>query len=80
MGHAVEGWEGDRSVDLALLAVAEALVLEFPDVPSSTVVKVVNECSESHPGSDLMFVQAAARARLRELRDTRPPGHDQETT
>ncbi len=54
-------------MDLALLAVAEALVLEFPDVPSSTVVKVVSECSESYPGTDLLFVQSAARARLGEM-------------
>jgi hypothetical protein len=53
-----------QPMDLTLTAVAEHLAEEFPDQPTTTVVRVVTDCVEEFPNSDPMFVEQAARARL----------------
>ena len=51
-------------MDLAMTAVAEKLAAEFPDKPSSTVIRVVTDCVEEFPDADPMFLEEASRARL----------------
>ena len=48
----------------ALSEAGERLVAEFPHEPTSTVIRVLAECAEQFPDSDLMFIEQAARARL----------------
>ena len=54
-------------MDFVLLAVAEKLTQEFPDTPNAAVVEVVTECEAANPDTDPMFIEQAARARLRQL-------------
>lgn len=48
----------------ALVEVAERLAAQFPDEPSTAVIRILTECVDEFPDSDLMFVEQAAHARL----------------
>ena len=54
-------------VHLLLHEVAERLTVEFPALPVMTVVRVLSQCAEELPRADSLFVEAAARSRLRVL-------------
>jgi hypothetical protein len=56
-----------REVHLLLHEVAERLVLEFPALPIMTVVGVLSQCADELPRADSLFVEEAARSRLRVL-------------
>ncbi len=56
-----------REVHLLLHEVAEQLALEFPALPVRTVVSILSQCAEELLRADALFVQEAARSRLRVL-------------
>ena len=52
-------------VHLLLHEVAERLTVEFPALPVMTVVAVLSQCADELPRADSLFVEQAARSRLR---------------
>ncbi len=54
-------------VHLLLHEVAERLAMEFPALPVMTVVGVLSQCADELPRADSLFVEQAARSRLRVL-------------
>ncbi|MGH3317356.1 MAG: hypothetical protein ACRDO0_14545, partial [Nocardioidaceae bacterium] len=55
-------------VHLLLHEVAERLTVEFPALPVRTVVGILSQCAEDLPRADSLFVEEAARSKLRVLR------------
>lgn len=51
-------------MEYALEGVAEKLAFEFPQTPSSTVIRVVTDCVAEFPDDGPLFIEHAARARL----------------
>ena len=47
-----------------MLAVAEKLAAEFPNLPNETVVRVLTDCADEFPDADAKFVEDASRAQL----------------
>jgi hypothetical protein len=59
-------------MDVGMIAIAERLVDEFGEIPTSRVVRVVTDCVDEYPSDGSLFIEQAARARLSayRLRDT----------
>lgn len=48
------------------MEVAERLIGIFSGIPTATIVDVVVRCAEEFPSDDALFIEHAAKARLRE--------------
>jgi heterodisulfide reductase subunit A-like polyferredoxin len=51
-------------MNVAMMAIAERLAVEFQDLPNSTVIRVLTDCADEFPDEDALFVEHAVRARL----------------
>jgi len=56
-----------HEVHLLLHEVAERLTVEFPALPVMTVVTILSQCADELPRADSLFVEQAARSKLRVL-------------
>ncbi|HEX2177675.1 MAG TPA: hypothetical protein VHG70_17365 [Nocardioidaceae bacterium] len=55
------------AVNLEMTRTVETLAAEFKDLLVATVIQVVTDCLEESPDSGPMFIEKAARARLKTI-------------